>query len=135
MDVTLQKHKAVAVTPPNAIYDNTSLTCATVDTLGFGVAMFDLYLGGTDIAMTAYKIQESDDDSTYTDVTGAVYGTSTDIFGATSALPTATDDNKNFYIYVNLSGRKRYLKAVATAGNGSLGSYACISCKLFNNTT
>lgn len=125
-----QQDKLVSVTPPAAIYDNTALTTASVDTKGWGYAKFVLYLGATDIAMTVLKLRESDDDSTYSDVTGAIYGTSNNIAGSTSALPTATDDNKFFTIEVDLRGRKRYLDLSATAGDGATGTYASVHCVL-----
>lgn len=118
-----QWDKFVSVTPPAAIVDNASLTTASIDTKGFAYARIFLYLGAMDIAMTALKVQESDDDSSYSDVTGLVYGTSTDIAGSTSALPTATDDNKCFVFEVDLKGRKRYLDLVATCGDGAAGTY------------
>jgi hypothetical protein len=80
-------------------------------------------VGATDIAMAALKLQTSDTDSSYADLTGAIFGTSTNIDGSTSALPTATDDNKVFVIEVDLRGKKRYFDLVATAGNGTAGTY------------
>lgn len=120
---TQQHDKFVSITPPAAIVDNASLTTASIDTQGYAYARIFVYLGATDIAMTALKVQESDDDSTYADVTGLVYGTSSDIAGSTSALPTATDDNKCFTFEIDLRGRKRYLDLVATCGDGAAGTY------------
>lgn len=127
-----QWDKFVSVTPPGAIHDNASLTTATVDTSGYAYARFFLYLGATDIAMTALKVQESDDSgmSGAADVTGLVYGTSSDIAGSTSALPSATDDNKCFVFEIDLKGRKRYLDLVATCGDGAAGTYAAAWCLL-----
>ena len=118
-----QQDKFVSVTPPAAIVDDGSYTCASVDTLGYSYARIFGYLGATDIAMAALKLQESDDDSSYADVTGLVYGTSSGVAGATSAVPSGGDDNKCFAFEVDMRGRKRYLKLVATAGNGSTGTY------------
>ena len=73
--------------------------------------------------MDALKLQTSDTDGSYADLTGAIYGTSTDISGATSALPSSTDDNKFFVFEVDLRGKKRYFDLVATAGNGAAGTY------------
>lgn len=121
-----QADKFFSITPPAAIVDNASLTTATIDTLGFAYCRVLVYLGATDIAMTALKIQESDDSgmSGAADVTGLVYGTSTDIAGSTSALPSATDDNKCFAFEIELKGRKRYLDLVATCGDGAAGTFA-----------
>lgn len=119
-----QNTKWVSVTPPAAIVDNASLTTASIDTAGYEYAEVFLYLGAMDIAMTALKIQESDNDSSYSDVTGLVYGTSTGISGSASSLPSATDDNKCFKFEIDLRGRKRYLDLVATCGDGVAGTYA-----------
>jgi len=127
----LQQCKVVNVTPPGAIVDNASFTTTTIDTAGYDAVAIYFALGATDIAMTALKVQESDDSgmSGAADITGLVYGTSTDPdTAATSTLPSATDDDKVFGFYIDLKGRKRYLDVTATAGNGSLGTYgACIA--------
>lgn len=123
--IAAQSDKWVRVTSPAAIVDNASLTTASIDTAGYSYARIFVFLGATDIAMTALKVQESDDDSTYADVTGLVYGTSTNIANSTSALPSATDDNKCFAFEVDLRGRKRYLDLVATCGDGAAGTYVC----------
>lgn len=120
-----QRDKWVAITPPAAIIDNASATTTTIDTLGFDYCRILCVYGAMDIATTALKVQESDDSgmSGAADITGLVYGTSTDISGSTSALPTATDDNKCFAFEIDLRGRKRYLDLVATLGDGAAGSY------------
>ena len=122
--ISAQNTKWVSVTPPAAIVDNASLTTASIDTAGYEYCEIFLYLGAMDIAMTALKVQESDNDSTYSDVTGLVYGTSNGISGSASSLPSATDDNKCFKFEVDLRGRKRYLDLVATCGDGAAGTYA-----------
>jgi hypothetical protein len=121
--IAAQHDKFVMITAPGAKLDDASATTPSIDTAGYAYCRIFVVLGDTDIAMAALKIQESDDDSTYADVTGLVYGTSADIAGSTSALPSATDDNKCFAFEVDLRGRKRYLDLVATAGNGSTGTY------------
>lgn len=123
--ITAQNDKFVSITPPAAIYDNASLTTASIDTQGYDYLRVFVYLGATDIAMTALKLQESDSDGSYADVTGLVYGTSNGIAGTASSLPSATDDNKCFVFEVDLRGRKRYFDLVATAGDGTAGTYAC----------
>jgi hypothetical protein len=124
--IAAQQDKWVSVTPPAAIVDNASLTTAIIDTKGYAYARIFCYLGATDIAMTALKVQESDDSgmSGAADVTGLVAGTSTNIAGSTSALPSSTDDNKCFVFEIDLRGRKRYLDLVATCGDGAAGTYA-----------
>jgi hypothetical protein len=123
----LQNVKVVNVTPPAAIVDNASFTTNSIDTAGFGKLAVYFSLGATDIAMTALKLQESDVDSSYADITGCVYGAT----GA-PALPTANDDNKVFGFFVNLAGRKRYIDVVATAGDGSTGTFGSCIAVLYN---
>lgn len=125
----LQQVKVVNVTPPAAIVDNASFSTTTIDTAGYGKLAVYWQLGALDVAMSALKIQESDDSgmSGAADVTGLVYGAS----GA-AALPTATDDNKVFGFFVNLAGRKRYLDVVATGGDGATGTYASCIAVLYN---
>jgi hypothetical protein len=125
----LQNVKVVNVTPPAAIVDNASFTTNTIDTAGFGKLAVYFSLGATDIAMTALKLQESDDSgmSGAADITGCVYGAT----GA-PALPTATDDNKVFGFFVNLAGRDRYIDVVATAGDGSAGTFGACTAILYN---
>lgn len=123
----LQNVKVVNVTPPAAIKDAASFATTSIDTAGFGKLAVYFSLGATDIAMTALKLQEADDDSSYGDITGCVYGAS----GA-PALPTADDDNKVFGFFVNLAGRKRYIDLVATAGDGAAGTFGTCIAVLYN---
>lgn len=125
---SLQKVKFVGVTPPAAIVNNTSHTTGEIDTLGWDYLTIVAYLGATDIAMTALKVTESDTSgSNHGDITGLVLGTSTNIDGSTSALPSGTDDNKFFVFQIDLrNGRKRYIDVTSTVGNGSTGAYLSI---------
>jgi hypothetical protein len=118
-----QNFKLVSITPPGAIYDNASPTTASIDTSGWDYLTVIVQLGATDIAMTALKMQESDTDGSFADVTGLIYGTSNGINGSASTLPSATDDNKFFVFEVDLRGRKKFMKLVATAGDGTAGTY------------
>lgn len=124
--IALQDIKVVNMIPPVVIKDNASWTTTQIDRLGYDWALILVNLGASDIAVAALKMQESDTDgSNFADVTGLIFGTSTDLFtGTTSALPTATDDNKVFGMWIDLKPRKRYLDLVATAGNGTAGTYA-----------
>jgi hypothetical protein len=124
MSNQLQNVKYVSITPPAAILDNASATTAEIDTLGFEYLSIICQVGATDIAMTALKVTESDTSgSGHADVTGLVFGTSTDIDGNASALPSATDDNKFFVFLIDLRGRKRYIDLTATMGDGTAGGY------------
>lgn len=130
-------HKLVSVTPPAAIVDNAAFTTATVDTQGWKFARFVVYFGAMDIAAAALKVQESDDSgmSGAADITGAVFGTSTNTAGSTSTLPSATDDNKFFTVEIDLRGRKRYLDLGLTGGDGTSGSFAAAWCELYRGET
>ena len=122
--MTPTDYKILPITPPGAIVDNASLTCAEVDSLGFDWVDFFIYLGATDVAMAALKLQESDvSGSGFTDVPNANFATATQVDGVAASLPGATDDNHFFGIRVNKQGRKRFLKLVATGGDGTAGAY------------
>jgi len=112
--ITASTKKYVAITPPAAIVDAASYTTTSVDTKGFKKCRIVAFIGATDIAMTALKVQESDDNSSFADITGATFTT----------LPSATNDNTFWAIDINMDGsRKRYLDLVATAGDGAAGTY------------
>lgn len=122
-----QNGKVVLATPPAAIVNNAAITVSSVDTKGWDYSTWSLYLGATDIALTVFKLRESDDDSTYSDVSGADFSVSP------LTLPSATDDNHIFRIFVDLKNgaRKRYQKLSVTVGSGSTGAYSTVVCELF----
>lgn len=120
-------HKVfVGVTPPGAIKDNAAWTTAEVDSVDSSLGKasyleFWVYLGATDIAMAAFKLQESDTSgSGFADVSGADFSVSP------ATLPSATDDDKAYLITVDLRNpsRKRYYDLSITAGDGAAGTYA-----------
>lgn len=114
---------AVAIAPA-AIVDNATATATAIDCKDARYAEIVLQLGATDIAMTALKLQECDTSGgTYADVAGATFSGGLDIDGTALALPSATDDNQTAVFQVNLDNRKRYLKVVATFGDGTAGGY------------
>lgn len=121
--VPAQNSKYVIVTSPAAIVDNASFTTNSIDTAGFDYLQVVVTLGAADIALTALKLQTSDTDGSYADLTGAIFGTSDTIAGTASTLPSATDDNKIFVIEVDLRGKKRYFDLVATMGDGTVGGF------------
>jgi hypothetical protein len=122
--IAAQSTKDIQVVPPGAIVDDTSFVASVIDLIDSAYVTIRVMLGGTDIAMTALKVQESDEaDDNFADVPGLVFGTSKNIAGDTSTLPSADSDNSIFVFDVNAVGRKRYLKLVATAGDGSTGTY------------
>ena len=109
--------KVVAITPPAAIVDNAAFTTASVDTKGFAQLTIIVLFGAMDIALAALKLREADDDSTYSDVTGADYSSA-------SVLPSATADNTMYAFHVDLRGKKRYIDLSMTGGDGTAGTYA-----------
>lgn len=114
----LQDLKIVYITPPAAIVDNSAYTTASIDTKGWDEALVCVQFGAMDIAMAALKLRESDDDSTYADITEADFSTSP------ATLPSATSDNTFFGIHVKCGGgRKRYIDLTATGGDGAAGTY------------
>lgn len=133
----LQNVKSQVVIRPQ-VSDNATVTSYVIDTVGADFCAIDVILGDTDVAMTTLKVQESDTWSSATalggtpaDVTGLVYGTSTNPdTGSTSALPADTDDGKIFSAFIDLQGRKRYLQLIAVTGNGTTGTAISAIAKL-----
>jgi hypothetical protein len=119
--------KVVSITPPAAISDNATLTTTEIDTLGWSEMTVIVALGATDIAMAALSVTQSDTaGSGHAAITGLVWGTSTNIDGSTSALPSATDDNLFQVAQIDLKGKKRYIDVTATTGDGAAGSFVTI---------
>lgn len=125
-----QQAKKLIVISPAAISDNASPTTNSIDTLGWDYLEVDVILGASDIAMAALKMQSSDTDGSYADVTGLIWGTSANIAGSTSTLPSATGDDKIYSFQIDLRGQKRYFDLVATTGDGSLGTYIAATARL-----
>jgi hypothetical protein len=116
--------KTLLLTPPAALVNNAAVTVASVDRKGFDYAVIKLILGATDAALTVCKLQESDDNSTWADISGLDYSI------APNALPTATDDNHLFAFDVDLRARKRYLRPAITVGSGATGAFVCVIAEL-----
>ena len=136
MAIEAQKAKWVMVTAPAAIVDNASLTTTEIDTLGWDYCEYIVILGATDIAMTALTVTESDTSgSGHANVTGLIWGTSTNSDGSTSALPSATDDNTFQIAQIDLRGRKRYLDLTATVGDGAAGTFVTVIARLSRGDT
>ncbi len=121
----LQNLKFVTIIQPLAIVDNASWTTVEIDTVGWESMLICFMMGANDIAMTALAVTESDTaGSGHTNVTGCIYGTSLDIAGTLSVLPSATDDNKLWLFDLDLRKLKRYIDLTATNGDGSTGGFA-----------
>lgn len=120
----LQYTKTLNITPPTAILDDASALTTEIDTKGFAFCQIWMALGASDIAMAALKVTESDTaGSGHADIVGTRFGTDADAFGVATSLPSSTADNNLYCFDIDLRGRKRYLDLVATAGNGSTGTY------------
>lgn len=120
--MNVQNVKVAALAVPQ-LKDNGAVTTVAVDTLGYDEALAIIAIGSTDIAMTALKMTESDDNSTYTDVSGADFNGSTTIDGTTATLPDENADSTIRLVHLDLRKRKRYLKLSASAGDGTTGTY------------
>ncbi len=124
---SIQNLKFVAITPPAAISDNASPTTAELDCAGWDSLLIVVHFGAMDIAVATLKVTESDTPgSGHADVTGLVYGTSTNTDGNTSTLPSATADNTFVAFEIDLRKRKRYIDVTYTTGDGSAGTYSTI---------
>src|SRR5687767_4779614 len=76
-------------------------------------------LGATDIDMAALKLQTSDTDGSYADLSGADFSVSP------AVVPQDDDDGTIWAIHVDLRDKKRFFDLVATAGDGAAGTFAC----------
>lgn len=122
-----QMQKAFLVIPPTDLVDNAAFTEIEIDTKGFDYCTCYAMIGASDIAMAGLKMQQSDaTGADQVDITGLVWGTSLNTLGATSTLPSATDDGLIFGFDIDLRGIKRYLTCVATAGDGATGSHCTV---------
>lgn len=120
----LQVAKYVQVIAPVAIVDNASWTTNEIDTAGYDYLTVVFNLGASDIAVAALKMQSGDVSGTVADVTGLDCDGDTDIDGSAAALPSATDDNNLVVFQVDLRvNNHRYWDLVATAGDGSAGTF------------
>jgi hypothetical protein len=120
----LQETKWVNSVPPAILVDNATLGFTELDTLGYDYLTVALIMGATDIAVTAAGLTESDTaGSGHASITATVLGTATDAYGTTSVLPVATADNGIFLWEIDLRGRKRYIDATITIGDGTVGGY------------
>jgi len=124
--------KYVEITNPAALLDNASATTGEVDTLGYDYAVIIVQLGATDGGLTALAVTESDTaGSNHANVTGLVYGTSTNTAAATSTLPTASSDDQALAFFIDLRARRRYLDLTITAPNTTSGAFVTAFALLF----
>lgn len=100
---------AAAYTPDNV-----------VDTNGFNYLTVVISVGQS-TAMTALKIIESANSNMSSSSDVAVFGTTLDIDGGTSTLPSG-DNDEIHVVNVDLRGRKRYLSFAGTSGGTTVTS-------------
>lgn len=99
--------------------DNTAFTTTEIDTKGYAKMAIIASFGNVPATVASMTVTQSD--TTGSNHTAYItVGTTTDIAGATTVLPTAADgDGKSLLFHVNLDGKKRYHDLTVTAGNGS----------------
>lgn len=123
--IDITQTKKVQIAWPGSRVNNAAVTCASVDRSGFDYAVVRVTIGATDCGFTTFKVQESDDNSTFTDVPG------TDFSVSPLSLPTSANGDTLWEWQLDLRGRKRYLKPALTAGNGTVGAYVSAVAELY----
>lgn len=102
-----QMEKVVATLPATG----SSAVTLTVDTVGVDYASFTVLRGSnaSTVFASVLKVEESDDNSTYSTVTGFVGGTD-------FTIPTVSDTSATVVVKMDIAtpARKRYLKVTAT---------------------
>jgi hypothetical protein len=125
--VSMQTVRYFSVTAPISVAG--SVTTNSIDTVVNGIKYDYLTIvvstGLLAVDMTALKLQSSDTDGSYQDLTGFVGAAS----GGDFVLPVAADDNKFVVFNVDLRGKKRFFDVVANTGAtaGLIGITAILS--------
>jgi hypothetical protein len=120
--IKLMDAKVMQMLAPIAV--TTTVTGTVVDTVQSGVR-FDwasIYVQAgvisTTVAIGGLKLQESDDNSTFTDIAGTA---------STVALTLTTDNGKVAIYQLDTRKRKRYLRfSLAGTSTGLLASVTCV---------
>lgn len=95
---------------------------ASADLLGFDDAMVSVYGAPTGAGTTSdFKVQDSSDDSSYADVTGAVFTQMTTAGGA-----------KHYVGNVKAANVRRYIRVVQTGAGGAAAGIATAQITLLN---
>lgn len=130
MDYTQEK-KTLMLAPAATLTGATN--SSSLDTLGAGYAKIDIAIGAITGAATVLKLQESDDDSAWSDLAGDYAGDFSELSdGQAAALPGDTDDNKIWSIFVDTRGTKRYLRVAITPGTNAFTTIVGTTCALTN---
>ncbi|ASQ10647.1 hypothetical protein [Sinorhizobium meliloti] len=87
---------------------------AGVDLRGYNSALVQVVAGVWTDGTHTPKLQESDDDSTYTDVAAA------DLLGSFTVIDGADDDAQTFK--VGYKGNKRYIRGATTVAGATTGA-------------
>ena len=123
--IDLQQTKKIQLIYPQARINNSAVTVTSVDRKGFHYATIRVAIGATDIGLTTFKLQESDDNTTFTDIPGCDFSISP------LTLPANTNSNTLWEWQVDLRGqRKRYLRPAITVGNGASGAFLSATAEL-----
>jgi len=123
--IDLQQTKKLQLIWPQARINNSAVTVTSVDRKGFNYATIRVALGVTDIGLTTFKLQESDDNTTFTDIPGCDFSISP------LSLPASTNSNTLWEWQIDLRGqRKRYLRPAITVGNGAAGAFLSATAEL-----
>jgi len=117
----LQTCRVIQHSDVDVVNDGTNAVDNTIDTLGFngGELLIVASYGAIAASATfsAQKVQESDDNASFSDVSGCVVGTSTLSDGSATSVvfAGADDDNSQLVFHIPLTAsRKRYFKFVST---------------------
>jgi hypothetical protein len=122
--IQITQTKKMQIAWPQARFNNAPVTCASVDRSSFDYAVVRVTIGANDCGFSTFKVQESDDNATWTDVPG------TDFSIAPLTLPTSANVNTLWEWQLDLRPRKRYLRPALTAGNGTVGAFVTVSAEL-----
>ena len=114
--IHLQNNKIVGDVPSAAV-GATATATLTIDTIGYDVASVAVLRASnaSTVFANAIKIADSDDNTTYTDVT-ALVGGGTGGFSIPAIPATATGSASILKLDVDTKARKRYLKVSYTPG-------------------
>ena len=123
--IQITQTKKIQLAWPQGRVNNATVTCTSADRSGYDYAVVRVTLGANDAGFSTFKMQEADDNATFNDVPG------TDFSIAPLVLPTTANGNTLWEFQLDLRGRKRYLKPLLIAGNGTLGVFVAVSAELF----
>lgn len=111
-----QNNKTAVALAPISL-NSAAATTTTIDTLGYNYLVVEVSLGVVGGAATVLKLTESDSSgSGYSDISAFTASGST----GNLRLPQTGDAGTVIKYFVNLAGRKRYIKPEFTAGTTTL---------------